>query len=312
MQLIDVHSHHITPYYRETMERAGQLDADLTAVPSWEAEGLLEHMEDVGITHSVLSATSPNQSFGDKGIALDLTREGNEAGADCARRHEGRFSLAASLPLPYVEESIEEIKYAYETLGAKAVRILTNSIGVYPGNPKTDPVFAELNRRKAVVILHPTRPPEFPKDSLSSISFSMLEFLTESCRAVINLIFSGTIRRYPDVRFVVPHCGAHLIPTLERLEKHCKRYLSANKDLTQTDFLEDASTLYFDIAGDPFPRQLATLLTFTDPSHVLYGTDYPWRSSEMANRVLAKFNEKYAGSPFADQLFYQNALTLFS
>lgn len=312
MQLIDVHSHYITPYQRDVMARVGQLDSDLLPVPPWELEKFMETMVSVGITHSVLSVSSPNQSFGDKALALELTRESNETGAEYVRKYTNQLSLAAALPLPYVGESLEEIKYAFDTLGVKAVRILSNSLGVYPGCPETEPVFAELGRRKAVVILHPTRPQSFPDKTLSSATIPLFEFHVETCRAVINLILSGTIRRYPGIRFIVPHCGAVIIPLLERVDRQFNVYRSMHEDVPPVDVMKDAATLYFDIAGDPLPRQLDTLLTFADPGHILYGTDYPWKPADSAKRNLTELAEKFADGLFAELLFHKNAQALFS
>jgi len=293
------------------MEKAGQLESDLVPLPPWDLDSFLATMAEIGITHSILSASSPNQSFGDKSAALDLTRECNETGAGYVRKYPDRLSLAAALPLPYAEESLTEIQYAYDTLGAKAVRILSNSLGVYPGNPETESVFEELNRREAVIILHPTRPPEFPAGTLSSVTIPLFEFFPETCRAVFNLILSGTVRRFPALKIIVPHCGALIIPLLERIEKLYGVYAAAHEGTEPANVLEDASNLFFDIAGNPLPRQLDTLLTFAARDHVLYGTDYPWNASDPAKRLLAELADRYNDVQFHDLLFYQNARALF-
>ena len=311
MQLIDVHSHYITPYFRKTMNNAGQLGTDLVPIPPWNLESYMEWMDTVGITHSIMSASSPNQSYGDKAAALDLTRECNETGAEYVNKYPGRLSLAASLPLPYVEESLNEIKHAYDQLSAKAVRILSNSLGVYPGSPETEPVFEELNRRKAVVVLHPTRPQEYPADTLSSVTIPLFEFFPETCRAVFNLILSGTVHRYPDVKIIVPHCGALIIPLLERIEFLFNIYAAGHEGVDKVSVLEDAATLYFDIAGNPLPRQLDTLLTFADDSHVMYGTDFPWNATDRAKQLITDLTNRQNDGKFNDLLFTNNALALF-
>lgn len=311
MELIDVHGHYITPYYRRKMDDAGQLLSDLVPLPPWEPDQYMETMFDIGISHSIISAASPNQSFGDKALALDLTRESNETGAVYVGKYPGRLSLAAALPLPYVDESLREIKYVFDTLGVKSIRILSNSLGVYPGSPETEPVFEELNRRKAVIILHPTRPQEFPKGPLSSVTIPLFEFFPETCRAVFNLILSGTIRRFPDIKIIVPHCGALVIPLLERIENLYKVYAAGHEGVEPANVLEDASTLYFDIAGNPLPRQLDTLLTFIDPGHVLYGTDFPWNSAVSAKKLLSDISSRQFDEQFINMMFYMNARALF-
>ena len=312
MRLIDVHMHYTTPYYRKVMEQTGKIFADLCVLPPWDYDLMMQFLDGIGATEAVLSASSPNQSYGDKAVALDLTRESNETGAGYCAKNPEHLALAIALPLPYVEESLAEIAYGYDTLGCDAVRILSNSCGIYPGDPSTEAVFAELNRRNSVVILHPTTPPCMPEKTLTSLSVPIFEFFAETARAVFTLILSGTLRRYPDIKFVVPHNAGLIMPMLERVGRLFNVY---SIDLPECEPVEDivgeAAKLYYDIAGDPFPRQLDTLLTVADPTHITFATDFPWNTVPRANEIKNQFLEQPGVSQYSEMIFYQNAVKLF-
>lgn len=307
MRIIDTHFHYVTPYYRKTMAQYDMLDTDLVPIPDWSLEIALNAINGAGTDIALLSATSPNQSFGDQALAIELTREINESGAEYVQKYPDRFLLAASLPLPYAEASLEEIRYSYDVLHCSAIRLLSNSCGVYPGHPDTEEVFAELNRRNAVCILHPTRPAHLPENTMSSITVPIFEFFPETVRAVINLIFTGTVSRYPNIRFVVPHCGALFIPIIERLQELYKRLLPTHPELEDIDIIQAAKTLYFDIAGNPLPRQLDNLLTFTDEDHVLYGTDFPYYPPAKSKETVAVLENRDQTSYLNEKLFCKNA-----
>jgi len=110
------------------------------------------------IAVSVLSVSSPGVQFLSGGPAAKLARAVNEAGAEIAAGHPGRFGLFISLPLPDVGASLDEIDYGFDVLGADGVVLMTNIQGRCLGEPAFSPVFEALDRRGAVVYLHPTSP----------------------------------------------------------------------------------------------------------------------------------------------------------
>ena len=311
MKIIDVHAHYVTPYYRKTMRERGLLDSDLVPIPEWSMEGMLQAMETAGTDSAVLSATSPNQSFGDRGAARELSRELNEFGCACVRKAPGKFLFVAALPLPNVEDTLEEIRYSFDELGASGGRLLSNSCGVYPGHPSTEPVFEELDRRHAVCILHPTRPAHLPENTLSSLTVPLYEFFPETARAVINLICSGTLDRHPNLKIIVPHCGALLIPVLERIQQLYGRLLPNHPELEKVDVLAAARRLYFDTAGNALPRQLDTLLTFAEGDHILYGTDYPYYPPEASRAIREELMAREATNRLNETMFWRTAAELF-
>ena len=242
--------------------------------PEWDPETHLEFMKKLGITTTMLSISAPHVNFGDDNAAKILAREVNEDGAELVKKYPGRFGILASLPLPDVESSIEEIGYATDVLQTDGFALPTNSQGVYLGHPSLDPIFAELNRRKAVVVLHPNKPSAVPEDVLQDLPIAVMEFFFDTTRTVMNMMIQGTLRRFPEIKLVVPHAGAFL-PILADRVKSFLRVVKVGED-DKLDIFAALRNLYYDVAGACLPRQLSVLLQIASDNHLLYGSDYPF------------------------------------
>ena len=267
---IDVHFHFLSPEYREKMVDAVGAWPDGFPAPHWSADGALAMMDRAGIATGMLSVSSPGVHFGNDANARSLARSVNEFAARTIGAHRGRFGGFASLPLPDVDGALEEITYALDTLKLDGVVMLTNFNGLYLGDQRLDLVFDELNRRGAVVFIHPTSPICWQQSALG-YPLPMIEFTFDSTRAVVNLIFSGTTTRCPKIRFIVPHAGGTL-PFLARRIAMFGRGLAAGGTPISTE--EHLRRLYYDLAGSPGSNALAPLLEMTERSHILYGSDY--------------------------------------
>jgi predicted TIM-barrel fold metal-dependent hydrolase len=271
---IDMHVHYVPKAYRKALlEHYGDKDPDGFPTPEWTPELHLEFMEKLGIATTMLSITSPHINFGDAAAAAALAREVNEDGAEVVRKYPGRFGLLASLPLPAVERSIAEIRYSLDALQADGFTLPTNTRGVYLGDPSLDPVFTELNRRKAILVLHPNEPSAVPEHVLEKFPKPFMEFFFDTTRAVANMMVKGTLRRFPNIKIVVPHAGACL-PVL------ADRWYGASQLMplgeSGVDVYGDLKRLYYDVAGACLPVQLAALLKLADAEHLVYGSDYPY------------------------------------
>jgi predicted TIM-barrel fold metal-dependent hydrolase len=156
---IDVHAHFLPDAYRTAAEAAGHTSPDgMPSLPEWDADRHVEVMDRLDIRIALLSISSPGVHFGDDAGARSLAREVNEAGHRAVEQHPTRFGHLASLPLPDVDGALDEIDYVYGTLGVDGVALLTNTNGTYLGDPRFARVFAELDRRRARVFIHPTSP----------------------------------------------------------------------------------------------------------------------------------------------------------
>jgi predicted TIM-barrel fold metal-dependent hydrolase len=209
---IDVHSHFLPPDYLAAMRNAGIRDVDGYPLPQWTVESGLAAMDQNGIGAAVLSVSSPALGFVDGDAARELARSVSESARALITAHPDRFGAFALLPLPDVDASLREIAHALDTLGLDGVGVLTNYAGAYLGDRRFAPLFDELQRRKAVVFIHPTQPPGFAGLSLG-LPAPVLEYPFDSTRAINSLILSGTLSRCPDVRFIVSH-GGGTIPYL--------------------------------------------------------------------------------------------------
>jgi hypothetical protein len=152
--LIDVHHHFAPPaYVAENRNRVSPAALD------WTPQKALDEMDAEGVATAVLSLALPGVWFGDPDAARRMSRLCNDYAADLARSHPGRFGLFPVIPLPDTDGSLREIEYAFDVLKASGVGIVTNysdpSGSKWLGNPAFNPVFEELNRRKAVVFVHP-------------------------------------------------------------------------------------------------------------------------------------------------------------
>ncbi|MCX0275215.1 amidohydrolase [Nocardia zapadnayensis] len=283
--LVDVHAHFTTRDYIESAKAAGRIEPDGMPEdfwPQWTAEAHLDLMDEAGIARSMLSLSSPGLHFGDDGAARSLAREINEFCADVVRNHPDRFGQFASLPLPDVDGSLTELAYCFDELGAHGVALLSNHSGVRLGDRRFEPVLAELDRRAAVVLLHPTTCRGH--EALSSgRPQPMIEFLFETARTVVDFILGGAAERFPHIRLIVPHLGGVLPLLAERIELFRVIDGAAADRTTVGELL---GRFYYELAGTPSKTQMAALNSIATPDRLLYGSDYAWTPREHAIHLL--------------------------
>ena len=271
---LDVHAHFLTDsYVRRAREAGHELPDGVPAWPTWSAAAHLELMDRCSIETSMLSISSPGVHFGDDTAARRLAREVNEAGAEAVREHPGRFGLFASLPLPDVDGALEEIAYAYDTLHADGVILETNTHGTYLGDPDLEPVWAELDRRRAVVFLHPTSPVCWERSALGRPR-PMIEFIFDTARTVTDLLMAGTLDRHRDLTVIVPHCGGALPVLADRIDGFMRMFMPEGTEAPGA--VEQLRRLHYDLAGPALPRQLPALLSLVGSDRLLYGSDHCW------------------------------------
>lgn len=313
LEAIDVHAHFIPDAYRAAAIAAGHARPDgMPAIPAWSEQEMLAMMDRQRIRTALLSISSPGVHFGDDVAARKLARAVNLEGARLKATHPGRFGFLASLPLPDVDGALAELAFALDELGADGFILESNSGGIYPGDPRFDPVYAELDRRSAVVLLHPTSPHcsscSLPGPALPA---PVLEFMFETTRAVTNLILTKCIERYPRLRIVIPHAGAALPALVDRIAM-VTAIMPSMAGTSPEAILATLGKLYFDLAGAPLPRLLPALRTFADPARLLYGSDWPFTPEPVVARLRKRLDEELAGTPEELQaIFSGNARRLF-
>jgi len=310
---IDVHAHFLPARYRREAAAAGHEHPDGTpGLPLWDTDRALAMMEGLNIRTAMLSISSPGVHFGDDAAARALARAVNEEGAKAAADNPGRFGLFAALPLPDIDGAIAEAAYAFDTLHADGVAVETNHHGMYMGDPRLDPLFAELNRRRAVVFMHPTSP-TCPCCQTLSLGYPrpLIEFMFETTRAVTNLLLTGTLDRFPDIRLIVPHAGA-AVPVLADRITGLAPALNLPNPVNPDALFATLRRLHYDLAGYPLPRLAPALLEIADPGRIFYGSDWPFTPLPIVTRVASQIE----ATPLFDaamrrRVLHDNALELF-
>ena len=310
---VDVHMHFIPAFYRHALASANMSSPDgISALPPWDEEDFLRVMDSLQIETAVLSISSPGVHFGNDRKALGLARKVNDEGRRLMDRYPGRIGLFASLPLPDLEASIKEAARALDDLGADGVVFESNHHGVYLGDPVLDPLYAELDKRSAVIFVHPTSPAcECSARESKLYPRPMLEFLFDSTRSIADMVLSGVLKRFPNLKVIVPHAGAALPILMERIELLLP-LLGRPGESVPPSMREAMRELHFDLAGAPVPQLLPALLSVADIKHIHYGSDYPFTPEDSCSRLA----ERIASTPIltsADQalIWRDNALELF-
>jgi predicted TIM-barrel fold metal-dependent hydrolase len=281
-QRIDVHHHFIPKFHVDSMMASGRRAGP--APPAWSPAASLEEMDKSGIATAVLSIAQPGVWYGDNvEEARKLARELNDYGAKLVADHKGRFGLFAVIAPPDAQGSLKEIEYALDTLKADGIGLLTSYQDKYLGHPSFAPVYEELNRRKALVYVHPTTP-DCCRGLVPGIPPGSIEYATDSTRTIAHLVFSGTAKRFPDIRWIFSHSGG----TLPFLTGRFIRLAQERKPAHLPDGpLPEFKKFYYELAQGNTPGQIAALLKMVSVSQVMYGTDYPFRDGAEVNAGIA-------------------------
>lgn len=266
---IDVHQHLVPRDYADWLRTKGVVAPGGRELPDWSPDSALALMDRYSIATAILSLSTPGTHLGDDAEARMWARRVNETGADLVRDHPDRFGLFATVPLPDVAGSVQEIAHAYDELNVDGVVLLANAHGCYLGDAAFDPVMAELDRRAAVVLVHPS---ELPGPAVAGIPPFAADFLLDTTRAATNLVLRGVPRRYPNIRFILSHAGGFVPYASHRIAAA----ITAETGRKALEILEDLSGFYFDTALSGSPAALPSLLAFARPDHVLFGSDWPF------------------------------------
>jgi predicted TIM-barrel fold metal-dependent hydrolase len=267
---IDVHLHLLPDDYRAALDARALVPFPL---PTWSPELVDEVMARHLIDAAVLSLPPPGVWFGDQALTDELSRMVNERTAKLVRADPLRFAGLAVLPLPSVERALIELAYALDVLGLDGVALLSNVDATYQGEPEWDPLWAELERRGAYVMLHPSVPPHAPP--LPHHPIWLYEFPFDTTRAVVNLIYSGTLERSPSVRLQVAHLGgaapflADRIASLEDREPERAR-------LATSGALAALARLFYDTGLSNHAAPLAAARCVAPVERIVFGTDWPY------------------------------------
>jgi 6-methylsalicylate decarboxylase len=313
---IDVHHHMVTenhPLY--------QMPEGLTW---WSASDALRVMDDNQIAAAVLlpgihlpqhmtliklMMSMRDGPFGGTRPVRTLIRKairaGNQEVAKAVSANPDRFGFFAYAGLLHADDAVREAVYALDTLGADGVFLPTNVGPVYLGDDAFEPLLSELDRRAAVVFVHPMN---LPCPAISGFPAHTADFLLSTVRAATNLVQKGATRRYRRLRFILAHAGGFIPYAVQRL---AHVLATADPARTKEDLTAEYRTFYFDVALSTAPATVAALLAFADPNHVLYGSDFPFVQPADVAFFTAQFDHAELGASLRQAVNRDNAAALF-
>jgi predicted TIM-barrel fold metal-dependent hydrolase len=280
---IDMHHHFAPPAWVAEVKGRPLLQPANTR---WTPGQSIEDMDRGGVAAAVVSITNPGIWFGDKAQTGRLARACNDYGAKLVQDHPTRFGLFAALPLPDVDATLREIAYAYDTLHTDGVGLLTSYGDTWLGNPAYRPVMEELNRRKAVVSVHPTAANCCRNlDYAPGVGPGSIEYGTDTTRAIMGVAFSGDAVRFPDIRFIWSHGGGSVPFLAGRIEGAS----NGAKEALPNGFTSQLKKFYYDLAGAANKGVIASLLQLVPSTQIVFGTDFPpGGTSAAVARTLAE------------------------
>ena len=284
---IDVHHHVAPPSWLNAMDIIGRSNPPLT---NWSIQKSLDDMDKGGTATAMLSPTAPQVVPLGMPVAVKIARESNEYSCKMMADHPGRFGVFATLPLPHIDASLKEIDYAFDTLKVDGIGMLTNYGDKWLGHSFLNPIWEELNRRKATVYTHPTDA-NCCVNLMQSVPSSAIEWGTDSTRSIADLIFSGTAQKYPNINWIFSHGGGALTSFAERFLVQMVSVPPYKGKFTREDVQGQLNRFYYDTAQVSLVGTLAALGKLVPVSQIIYGTDFPFRTgAEQAKGVTSVFS----------------------
>ena len=271
---IDVH-HHLSP--PEYVAALGANRAVEVPMKNWTPQKSLDDMDKAGVAVSMLSVTTPALNFISGEPARKLARVCNDYAAKLMADHPGRFGSFAMIPLTDTDGSLQEIAYALDTLKVDGIGLMTSYGDKWLGHPSFLPVMEELNRRKAVVYTHPTAA-NCCVNLVATEPPVMIEFGTDTTRAIADIVFSGNAQKFRDIRWIFSHAGGTMPFLIERFVRDPLLEPSARPTVPEGT-LAELRRFYYDTAQTSNKAAMSALSAIIPVSQIVFGTDFPYRTS---------------------------------
>jgi 6-methylsalicylate decarboxylase len=303
---IDVHQHVVPPFYAKALPTHGG-DPSGTVIPQWSPKSAIDFMDAQAIATGILSLTAPSVVRWDKSERREIARRVNEYTADLVAKRPDRFGNFATLPVPDVDGALRELEHALDTLRADGVILLANYAGKYLGDAAFEPLWAELDRRQAVVFVHPGQP---PLPTVAGVAGPLVDYPFDTTRTAVQLVLNGVVERYPGARIILAHAGGFLPYASHRFAELARVFRpDAAKPV---DILASFQRFYFDTALSSSPAALPSLKAFAENGHILFGTDFPFAPSDIVAYFTANL-DAYESLTADEQtaISHGNAWTLF-
>lgn len=307
--IIDTHHHMLPEFFFEATNESANPVGGLKPQP-WSPEASLTFMEEAGIDVAILSISTPGIELRDRFASRKLARKCNDFAATLIEKFPRRFGALGSVPMPDMDDAIEEAIYALDVLRLDGLVLFTNSDGIYLGDKRMKPLFRELQKRKATVFVHPNASPD-PVAHALGLTDNIIDFPGDTTRAIAQLHYGGTFAETPDVKYVFSHAGGTAPYLAGRFGIVDEMKVMGDSSATGTT-AETFRRLYWDTAlawSDPV---LNTLRNIAGMDKVAFGTDFPYIRKDLAIKGKQKIDTNPDLSPEEkEQVFCNNALKLF-
>jgi 6-methylsalicylate decarboxylase len=306
---VDVHAHIVPPFLTDAAKAAGFGASISAGFPVWTVERALAFMDELGVKTTLNSVSQPGVHYGDNGRARILARQCNDFLADLNALYPQRFGGFGAVPLPDVNGALTEIAYVLDDLELDGVGLLASYDTSFLGDLVFDPVLELLNERRATVFIHPNYHPSSRSLGMNIPGF-LIEFPTDTTRAVANLVFSGALERFPNIRFILAHNGG-AIPYLSWRLSLAPLIDPRFQSFSQKSILQAIRGFYYETAQAAGPAPLAALAEVADPDRILLGTDWPYCPASVMLAGDEVFSSVALGGIRPAKVFRDNALKLF-
>jgi len=278
-KLIDTHHHYYPPAYQKIWSEwmSQRRLPNLGVQTSWTPQADLDAMDKNGITTSMLSvASTPGTWFDGTAKTAEATaRLCSDYAAEMVRDHPGRYGLFAPLSMIDIDATLKEIEYVFDTLKADGINLQTNYGDKWLGNPIYKPVLEELNRRKAVVFVHPLAASCCGNLSVGA-NPAVIEVPHDTTRTVLSLLLSGTFTRLRDIKWLFSHGGGTIPMLAGRIAAFYDEKARGAGGFAPDGIEAEFRRLYYDTANVTDPIAITALMKLAPISQITYGSDYPY------------------------------------
>jgi predicted TIM-barrel fold metal-dependent hydrolase len=304
---IDFHLHLIPQFYKDAAYGSGAGPA-IGRYPDWSPEQALELMDAHGIEVALTSLAQPGVQFGNPDGAHALARRCNDYAAELNARWPRRFGAFALVPMWDTRHAVDEIAHSFDVLKLHGACLFASYGEKFLGDPLFDPVLDALNDRNAVVFVHPALHPSSRKLDLPWPGF-MMEYLFDTTRAAVNLVFTGAIERFPRIRFVLAHAGGVMPYFAWRLS--VSPMIDARlPQLSRDQIFARLRRFWYDNALSVAPQTMQSLAGVAAPDQIVFGSDFPFANAKVIAEAVTTYE---ASMPSHEQagIDRSNALALF-
>ena len=301
MDRIDTHHHIVPAFYRSWLEKRGHTAGGMP-IPQWNVDSTLSFMDANKIAAAIFSVSTPGAYLGDAIETREIARALNVETARIVASNPDRFGFFATLCLPDVDRSIDEARHAFDELKADGIVLMTNTDGIYMGDPSLEPLMGLLNTYNAVAFLHPGA---LPAELAAGIPAYVADFLLDTVRTAVSICKADWFEKFPNVRFILSHAGGFVPFAAYRIARACA------PDGNTTLGLERLQRFYMDTALASSPTALPSLFAFADASRITFGSDLPYANAARAGAFTSMLDTYPMDANLRSAIARQNALRLF-